>query len=187
MVDDRYGTIAIALHWLLAVALLFQIGLGWYLGEVPRNTPARTVWVNFHKSVGVTLGVLILFRLAWRFTHAPPPLPSSMPRWERTAAHLNHMAPLRVHGGNAADGLCRDQFQQFGIKYFGLVELKPWGIDDKAIYTLFNSTHKALALLFVALIALHIAAAVKHALIDRDGIMRRMWPARRRSEPARTA
>ena len=184
--DNRYGTVAIALHWLLAAGLLFQIGLGWYLGEVPRNTPARTVWVNFHKSVGVSLGVLILFRLAWRLNHPPPALPTSMPRWERVAAYLNHMLLYVCMVGMPLTGYIATNFSKFGIKYFWLVELKPWGIDDKAIYALFNSTHKALALVFVALIALHVAAAAKHALIDRDGIMRRMWPARSRVEPVRT-
>jgi cytochrome b561 len=184
-VDDRYGTIAIALHWLLAAGLLFQIALGWYLGEVPRNTPARTVWVNFHKSVGVTLGVLIVFRLAWRLTHAPPSFPVSMPRWERVAASVNHALLYVCMVGMPLTGYLATNFSRFGIKYFGLVELQPWGIDDKVIYALFNSTHKALALVFVSLIALHVAAAVKHALIDRDGVMRRMLPARNRIKSAR--
>jgi cytochrome b561 len=186
IVDDRYSSVAIALHWLLAIALLLQIGLGWYLGEVPRNTPARTVWVNFHKSIGVTLGVLILFRLAWRLTHPPPALPRSMPRWERGAAHVNHILLYVCMVGMPLTGYVATNFSKFGIKYFGLVELKPWGIDDKAIYAVFNSTHKVLALVFVALIALHIAAAAKHVLIDRDGVMRRMWAARKAAEPIQT-
>src|SRR5262245_66279119 len=88
--EQRYSSTAIALHWLLAAGILFQIGLGWYLQEVPRGTPARTVWVNFHKSVGLTLGVLILARLGWRLTHRPPPLPGSMPALERVAARTSH-------------------------------------------------------------------------------------------------
>jgi cytochrome b561 len=175
---ERYTNVAIALHWLLAVAILAQIALGWYLGEVPRGTPARTVWVNFHKSVGLTLAGIILVRLAWRLTHRPPPLPAAMPRWERIAARANHLLLYCCMIGLPLTGYLASNFSKFGIKYFGLVELQPWGIDDKRLYEIFNTTHKALAFLFVVLIALHIGAALKHALINRDEVMRRMWPAR---------
>ena len=173
---ERYDDVAIALHWLLAVAILLQIALGLYLNEVPRGTPARTVWVNFHKSVGITLAALILARLWWRLTHRPPALPASMPAWERIAARVNHALLYACMVGMPLAGYLATNFSKFGIRYFGLVELPPWGTDDKQIYAIFNTTHKTLALVFIALIALHLAAAFKHVLVDRDGIMRRMWP-----------
>jgi cytochrome b561 len=178
---ERYDSVAVALHWILAVGILFQIALGLYLGEVPRNTPARTVWVNFHKSVGLTLGALILFRLYWRLTHRPPPLPESMPRWERVAARANHALLYVCMVGMPLAGYTASNFSRFGIKYFNLVELKPWGVDDRRIYDFFNTTHKTLAVIFIALIALHVLAALKHGLIDRDRVLRRMWPGRGRS------
>ena len=173
--NGRYDNVAVALHWILVVGILCQIALGLYLNEVPRGTPARTVWVNFHKSVGITLGVLILFRLYWRLTHRPPPLPDAMPRWERVAARLNHALLYACMVGLPVAGYIASNFSKFGIKYFNLVELKPWGVDDRRVYEIFNGTHKVLAAVFVALIALHVAAALKHVAIDRDGILRRMW------------
>jgi len=177
--SGRYDNVAVALHWILVVGILCQIALGLYLGEVPRNTPARTVWVNFHKSVGITLGVLILFRLYWRLTHRPPALPATMPAWERVAARTNHALLYACMVGMPAAGYLATNFSKFGIKYFGLVELPPWGYEDKQIYALFNGTHKVLAVVFMTLIAVHVLAALKHAAIDRDGIVRRMWFARR--------
>jgi len=173
--SGRYDNVAVALHWILVVGILCQIALGLYLGEVPRNTPARTVWVNFHKSVGITLGLLILFRLCWRLTHRPPALPATMPAWERVAARANHALLYACMVGMPAAGYLATNFSKFGIKYFNLFELPPWGYEDKQIYALFNGTHKVLAVVLMTLIAIHVLAALKHAAIDRDGIVRRMW------------
>src|SRR5258708_20008800 len=76
---ERYTRTAMILHWLIALAIVAQIGFGWYLQQIPRRTPDRTVYVNYHKSTGMLIGLLILARLAWRLKHQPPPLPASMP------------------------------------------------------------------------------------------------------------
>jgi cytochrome b561 len=178
--SSRYDNVAVALHWILVVGILCQIALGLYLNEVPRNTPARTVWVNLHKSVGISLGALILVRLYWRLTHRPPALPLTMPAWERTAARANHALLYVCMVGMPLAGYLATNFSRFGIKYFGLFELPPWGYNDPRIYALFNGTHQALAVVFIALIALHVAAALKHVAIDRDGLLRRMWFSRGR-------
>ena len=178
--EERYNNVAIALHWLLALGILCQIGLGWYLREVPRATPARTVWVNLHKSTGITLAALILIRVGWRLAHRPPALPRTMAAWERIAARVNHALLYACMIGMPLTGYVASNFSKFGIRYFGAINLPPWGVDDKNIYAVFNTTHKTLSYLFVTLIALHIAAALKHLLVDRDGTIRRMWPAGRR-------
>lgn len=173
---DRYTKVAIALHWILAVGIVLQIWLGFSLDDVPRGSPERSAWVNFHKSTGITLAVLILARLAWRIAHRPPPLPATMPAWERVAARASHALLYACMIGVPLSGYAASNFSKYGIKYFGLVLLPPWGVDDKQVYAVFNTAHKVLALAFVGLILLHVAAALKHALVDRDGVMRRMWP-----------
>lgn len=173
---DRYTKVAIALHWILALGILLQIWLGFSLDDIPRGSPERTGWVNFHKSTGITLAGLILARLAWRLAHRPPPLPATLPAWERTAARASHALLYACMIGAPLAGYVASNFSKYGIKYFNLVLLPPWGVDDKAIYAVFNTAHKALALALAGLILLHVAAALKHAFIDRDGVMRRMWP-----------
>jgi cytochrome b561 len=173
---ERYTNVAIALHWILAVGILLQIWLGFSLDDIPRGTPERSAWVNFHKSTGITLAALIVARLAWRVTHRPPPLPATMPAWERIAARVSHALLYVCMVGAPLAGYIASNFSKFGIKYFDLVVLPPWGTDDKAIYAVFNASHKVLALALAGMILLHVAAACKHALVDRDGIMRRMWP-----------
>src|SRR5260221_214724 len=88
---ERYTRTAMLLHWLIALAIVAQIGFGWYLQQIPRRTPDRTLYVNYHKSTGMLIGLLILARLAWRLKHKPPGLPASMPAWERRVARANHV------------------------------------------------------------------------------------------------
>src|SRR5690242_2800381 len=89
---DRYTRVAVALHWLIAALLLGQIAFGWFLTTIARGSPMRGTYVNFHKSTGITIAVLILARIVWRLLHAPPALPAFMPTWQRTVARANHIA-----------------------------------------------------------------------------------------------
>src|SRR5258708_39634654 len=80
---ERYTRTAMLLHWLIALAIVAQIGFGWDLQQIPRRTPDGTLYVNYHKSTGMLIGLLILARIAWRLKHQPPGLPASMPARER--------------------------------------------------------------------------------------------------------
>jgi cytochrome b561 len=172
---DRYGRVAIALHWLLAALILGQILFGWYLQEIPRGTPMRGFYVNLHKSTGLTIALLILLRLGWRLVHPPPPLPSFLPSWERVAARISHLALYVCMLVMPSSGYVASNFSKFGIKLFNVILLPPWGVDDKRIYAVFNTTHVVTSYLFVGLIALHALAAVRHAF-RHDGVLGRMWP-----------
>ena len=175
--SGRYTDVAIALHWLLAVLILGQIAFGWYLQEIPRGTPPRTIYVNLHKSTGLTIGLLILVRLFWRLTHPAPPLPLSLPAWERRAARASHFALYACMLIMPAAGYLASNFSKFGVNYFNAVLFPPWGIDDRRIYAVFNTTHVVTSYVFVTLIVIHVLAALRHLYL-RNGIFRRMWPAR---------
>lgn len=174
--EDRYSRTAMALHWVIALAVLGQIAFGWYLQTVPRLTPDRTVFVNLHKSTGLVIGILILVRLAWRLTHKPPPLPAAMPAWERRAARASHVLLYVCMLIMPLAGYTASNFSKFGVKLFNRIVLPPWGVDDRAVYAFFNGLHVATSYVFVALIAIHIAAALKHLFLSRYGVFRRMLP-----------
>lgn len=174
--EDRYSRTAMALHWVIALAVLGQIAFGWYLQTVPRLTPDRTVFVNLHKSTGLVIGILILVRLAWRLTHEPPPLPAAMPVWERRAARASHVLLYVCMLIMPLAGYTASNFSKFGVKLFNRIVLPPWGVDDRAVYAFFNGLHVATSYVFVALIAIHIAAALKHLFLSRYGVFRRMLP-----------
>ena len=178
---ERYSRIAIALHWLVGTALLAQIGFGLLLDDIaPRATPARAGVINLHKSFGLVLGLLIVVRLAWRWRHHAPPWPASMPAWQRKAARIGHGALYACMVVMPVAGYVASNFSKHGIRFFGLA-LKPWGADLPQVYAFFNGIHVATAFVFCALIVGHVAAALKHTLIDRDAVFSRIWPA-----PART-
>lgn len=171
----RYTKVAVFLHWLLVVAFLAQIGFGWFLGDVPRGTPERTIFVNLHKSTGMLIGLVILFRLYWRLTHPAPALPSSVPAWERTASKWSHALLYICMVVMPASGYIASNFSKYGVNFFNSIKLAPWGAEDAAVYAVFNKTHLYTSWLFTALIALHVLAALRH-LAARDGVFTRMWP-----------
>ncbi len=78
--DQRYTHTAMWLHWLIAILLMSQFAFGWYLNDIARGVPARGYFVNLHKSTGMLIALLILSRIVWRLTHAPPSLPDTIPR-----------------------------------------------------------------------------------------------------------
>jgi cytochrome b561 len=176
-VPDRYGKVAIALHWLIAVLIFGQIAFGWFLEGVPRGTPMRGVYVNLHKSTGLTIALLIVFRLGWRLAHRPPQLPSFVPGWERVASSVNHLTLYICMLVMPVSGYIASNFSKYGVKLFNVILLPPWGVDDKQIYAVFNTTHVVTSYLFVGLIVLHVLAAARHAF-RRDGVLARMLPSR---------
>jgi cytochrome b561 len=177
--DARYGRMAVFLHWLIGLALLAQMGFGFLLDDIaPRGTPARAGVINLHKSIGITLGLLIVLRLLWRLAHRPPAWPSSMPAWQQRAARAVHRGLYACMVVMPLAGYLGSNFSKHGVRFFGIA-LKPWGPDLPAVYTFFTGVHDATAYVFTALIVLHVVAAAKHALIDRDAVLSRMgWRAR---------
>jgi cytochrome b561 len=172
---QRYSGMAIFLHWLLVLALLAQIGFGWFLGDVPRGSPERTIYVNLHKSTGMLIGLVILLRLYWRLTHPAPALPSSMPAWERAATTWSHALLYLCMVVMPLSGYGASNFSRYGVNFFNTWKFAPWGVEDTTVYAAFNTIHLVTSWLFAALIALHGLAALRH-LVARDGVFRRMWP-----------
>jgi len=88
---ERYSRVAIALHWTLALLIVLQVVLGWWMNEwVPDHSPMQKAIEGVHISVGLTVLILVLARIAWRLTHRPPPLPAGIPGWERMLAGAGH-------------------------------------------------------------------------------------------------
>jgi cytochrome b561 len=171
--STRYTGTAVTLHWLLALALLVSFGVGLYMVSLPLS-PARLKLYNWHKWAGITILTLSALRLAWRLTHRPPAdLP--MPAWQIKAAHTTHyllylmffLVPLAGWAYSSAAG--------FPIVVFGVLPLPDLLPADKALAEAIKPLHKWLGWLLGALILGHVAAALKHHFIDRDGLLSRMW------------
>lgn len=173
--QQRYGSVAIVLHWLIAALVFAQIYLGWWMIEIPKYpVGVRAAWFNLHKSIGLTIALLVLLRLAWRLRNPPPPLPASLPRWQARAAGINHFLLYAALLLQPLAGYLGSSFSGYPIKYFGisvpsLVRAAP---DLKE---LMSDIHFALAWIVTLLVLLHILAALTH-LAKRDGIFQRMLP-----------
>jgi cytochrome b561 len=172
----RYGRVAACLHWAIGALLLAEIAFGLLLDEIaPRGTPARGGVINLHKSFGIVLGVLVLVRIAWRLGHAAPPWPATMSARRQRAARLGHLALYACMLVAPLAGYLGSNFSRHGVRFFGAV-LPPWGPDWPAAYAFLVGLHDASTYLLLALILGHVAMALKHAIVERDGIFARIAP-----------
>jgi cytochrome b561 len=170
------------LHWLLAVLLIYQLALGWWMLDLPKSPPGlRAGWFNLHKSIGISIGMLVLVRLAWRMGHAAPAHPA-LPAWQRRAAHASHVLLYACMLVLPLSGYLGSVFSGYPVKFFGSV-LPPWAPawpDGKAAM---SALHLGAVWTFMALVAAHVAAALWH-WTRRDGVVAAMGlPVARRSAP----
>ncbi len=181
-----YPRRAVLLHWTVALLIITLLASGWYMVGIARNTPERAFFFNLHKSLGIIAAMFIVALIAWRIRHQAPPLPATMPRWERLAAALNHRLFYVFMVLMTVAGYLTSSFSKYGPKLFG-IPLPHWGWEDAALRGDFAAIHRVTALVFAVLIAIHIAAALKHLWLDKDGVFERMVPAweERVKRPAR--
>ena len=175
--SSRYTHVAIAFHWLLALALVGVFGVGLYMTGLSFS-PAKLKLMNWHKWAGVTILILSFLRLLWRLTHRPPPLPAqvveAMPLWQRAAHHGTHYLLYLLFFTVPLIGWAYSSAAGFPIVLFGVLPLPDLLSVDKALAESIKPWHGTAAFALAALVLLHVAAALKHHLIDRDGLLARI-------------
>ncbi len=183
----RYSTVAIILHWLIAALILTNIALGWRMDRIEGLTKFQLF--QLHKSIGITVLLLSLVRLGWRLLNPPPPLPAHMSRFERIGARLSHwgfyaaMIVLPLSGwiivSASVYNLPTLLYRTVPWPHLGFIHDLPLA-TRKLVEDDFGMFHVYLAWSLLALVALHVAAALKHHLFDRDEALVRMLPLVRR-------
>lgn len=185
MTGNRYTKVAITLHWVIALMILGQLGTGIIMGYDLVDKSILFPMYQFHKSLGLTVLVLSLVRLAWRLTHKAPPLPNHMPVWEKLAAKASHYAFYIFMIGVPLTGWLIVSSSSFGLptRWFNLftwphipgIETLP---DDRKsqVNEVAETIHVYMAYATLALLGLHIAAALKHHFIDKDEVLHHMIP-----------
>jgi cytochrome b561 len=180
MSDARYTRTAVALHWLLAFAILASLAVGTIMADMALS-PTRLKLINWHKWAGIAILLLSAARLAWRLTHRPPPLPSTLAPWQARLAALTHGALYVLFFAVPLAGWAYSSAAGFPVVWFGLVPLPDLAPVDRELADVLKATHELLAWLLSALVLLHVAAALKHQWVDRDGLLARMsWRRRPR-------
>ena len=179
---DRFTPLQRALHWLMAICILAMLFIG--VGMVSTVRPDYLSLVSIHKPLGIVILVLALIRLVVRLTRGAPPLPASMPEPMKLAAHLSHLAFYLLMIGLPLIGWGMLSAADYPVTLWPSVWLPQIVPQSASLHTLFWNAHFYLAFLFFALILMHLAAALFHALIRRDGVFDAMGPALTHDEVA---
>lgn len=190
----QYTAIAIVLHWAIAVAIIGNFGIGlWMHAAIEQAaSQARAVAAyQLHKSIGLTVLLLSLLRLAWRLSHPPPSLPAHMPGWARIAAHATHwlfyllMIAIPLSGwvyvsaqwrGDSALNVPTLWFGLFEVPHLFWLDTTPDSVRQQWSASAL-SAHELTAFASMLLLILHVAAAFKHQFADKDEVASRMIPA----------
>ncbi|MCX4188320.1 cytochrome b [Methylophaga sp. OBS4] len=171
---DRYDRVQVVLHWLIAAIILFMIGLGLFMVQLPKESElppgqesVRAFYFLLHKSLGLTAAILILFRLGWRLTHKAPPLPGYVPMWQQRASRGVHGLLYVLMVAIPLSGYLQSMFSKYDTKFWGII-LPRMAEADEAMRETFSAGHEFLAFTLIALLLIHIAAVVKHRLAGND-------------------
>lgn len=171
----RYSLPAIGLHWAIALIIFASFPLGLYMVELPLS-PAKLKLYSYHKWAGVTVFVLALVRLAWRWVRPAPPMPDSIPAWQRHVAGAAHALLYLLMIGVPVSGWLMSSALGFQTVYFGVLPIPDALAKDKVLGQGLVAVHVVLTYALAGLVAAHAAGALKHHLIDRDSTLFRMLP-----------
>lgn len=177
--NTRYGSVAMTLHWLIALAIVGMLIVGKYMHGLPNSDPNKFMLYQLHKSTGITILTLTVLRVMWRFAGPVPPLPATMAPWERWAAHASHFLLYALMLAIPLSGWAVASTSSTGVPtiWFGLFEVPhlPLGADHDT-HEAAEEAHELLGNLMILLLLVHVAAALKHHFWDRDTVLRRMLP-----------
>lgn len=174
----RYTAVAQAFHWLVVAMLAAQYSVAlWLVYVLPKS--AEGALAQWHFSLGSSVAVVMLLRLGWRLTHPAPPPPADLGLALRLVSRVTHwifyaaflVLPVLGWAAASADGA--------RVKLAGLIPLPMLVPKGDPFGKLMQDVHPAMAITLLALIALHIAGALYHALVKHDGVLGRMLPGRR--------
>ncbi|WP_374193459.1 cytochrome b [Trinickia mobilis] len=173
------------LHWVIAAGILCNVALGLSVDFLPDDW-IRPV-IDTHKSIGITVLGLVLLRILWRVAHRPPPLPKAFPSWERASAHAAHLLLYVLMIGLPLSGWLHDSaWKDAATHPMTLFHLVPWPrigfvmnlepAFKEHMHDVLGALHTCFGYGLYAVLALHIGGALKHELIDRESVLRRMLP-----------
>lgn len=176
---NHWGSLAKFFHWATVVLILVQGTIGLVMVELPKRPSAIPVY-SFHKSLGMTILAVAVLRLLWRAFDPRPAPPAGMPAWQTLAARYGHAllyvlvfaVPLSGWWFDSTTGLRP-------LYWFGLFHIPPLGGADPTYKNFAAETHESLFWLLMLVAAGHAVAAIWHQWIDRDDVLRRMWPGNR--------
>ena len=176
-----YTGTAISLHWAMALLIFTAFPLGVYMHDL-LLTPYKLRLFNYHKWIGMTALIVAVVRVAWRMVYRPPGLPATMPLWERSAALAMHLLLYALIFAAPLTGWLMSSASGFQTVLFGVIPLPDLIEKDKELGQFLLELHRNLDYLLIALISVHVAAALKHHFFAHDDVLTQMIPFLRKSD-----
>ena len=176
---EAYGPVARAVHWAVATLAVVVVALGWTMTGAPRGGDSRELLLSLHRSVGLLILAFMVFRVLWRLTHPPPPLPAGFPRLEAAAAHADHALLYVVFLVMPLTGLLNAAAAGHPVRVFGLFAIPPLLPEDPILAQVAVAIHLVGQFAVYVLVAVHVAAALMHRFVRHNRILDRMLPPRR--------
>lgn len=176
----RWGYVAQFLHWLIVALIIVQVTLANIAEDLPLGVKKLAVLAR-HKSVGITIFGLAVIRLLWRWANPTPALPTTLKPYERRLAGLTHFGLYLLLFAQPLTGWMMSSARGFPVSLFGFWQLPDFVPKNATLYAVMKETHDTLALALYAIVALHVAAALKHHFLLKDDVLRRMLPFTRKT------
>ena len=173
---QRYTKTAMLLHWLIALLIVSGFIMGLVMTSIPGFTPSKLRYFSWHKWLGVTVLALAALRLLWRLFNQPPAHPAHMPAWQNHAADAMHWALYFLIFAVPMSGYLYTLSAGVPVVYLGLWEMPVFMAPNPELKPLLREIHYWLDMTMAALVIAHAGAALKHHLIDRDNVLKRMLP-----------
>jgi cytochrome b561 len=170
----QYGTTAKVFHWLIVGLLLVQYSIGWLMPDIHGGMKPGAAMI-LHISVGMTILVLIVLRLAWRLAHPVAP-ESSLPPWQRLSSEAAHWLLYALVLAATITGWLFASFRGWSISFFYLAPMPMLASENSAAVKTVDGLHQAMEWTLLVVIGIHVAVALAHVFIYRDRIMQRMLP-----------
>lgn len=172
-----YTKPAIALHWLIAVMILGGFALGLTMSDLAIS-PQKLRYYAWHKWSGITVLALVLLRTGWRLSHPAPEPVAGTPRWQQRSAEAVHLALYALMLAIPLSGWLYSSASGYPVVYLGIkaLQLPDLVAKDKPLAELLKEVHEILNWTLAVLVSIHVGAALKHHLLDRDDTLRRMLP-----------
>lgn len=172
---ERWGSVAKFFHWAIVLLVICQFVLALLADDLPIGMEKLTLLAR-HKSIGITILALATLRLLWRAANRSPVLPPTMASWERLAAKGAHALLYVLLFAVPLAGWTMSSAKNFPVSWFGLYQLPDFVAPNESTYETAHTIHEVLAFSLGIIAVLHLLAALKHHFVNRDAVLKRMWP-----------
>jgi cytochrome b561 len=177
--EPRYDGVAQSLHWLIAALAVAVATLGLMIPEAPRGSEWRDFVLLWHRSIGMAILLAMVLRALWRAGHKPPPLPPTLRRIEVVLAHATHVLLYLAFLAMPIAGYLNTAAAGHSLSLFGLVTIPPLIPENERLAQIAIGLHLVGQFAVYGFVAMHVAAALTHGIVRRDGVFSRMLPVRR--------